>query len=61
MMRHTGASIVDAFIMASLNPAKVLKVDHFTGSLEVGKLADLIVVSESIEVQNVLLRGKIVE
>ncbi|RAV22379.1 N-acetylglucosamine-6-phosphate deacetylase [Paenibacillus contaminans] len=61
MMSHTGVSIVDAFIMSSLNPAKVLKVDHLTGSLEVGKQADLVIVSASIEVRKVLLQGEIVE
>ncbi|RKN70613.1 N-acetylglucosamine-6-phosphate deacetylase [Paenibacillus ginsengarvi] len=60
MMRHTGAGIVDAFIMASLNPAKVLKLDSEMGSLEKGKLANLVIVSESIEVDRVLLRGETV-
>ncbi|WP_409345090.1 N-acetylglucosamine-6-phosphate deacetylase [Paenibacillus sp. MBLB4367] len=61
MMRHTGASLSDAFVMASLNPAKVLKLDHLLGSLEPGKLADLIVVTEDVEVRKVLLRGRVVE
>jgi len=60
MMRHTGAGLVDAFIMASLNPAKVLKLDREMGSLEKGKLANLVIVSEAIEVDRVMLRGVIV-
>jgi alpha-D-ribose 1-methylphosphonate 5-triphosphate diphosphatase len=32
--------------LVSHNPAKALGVDHFTGSLEVGKDADVLIVSE---------------
>lgn len=61
MMRHTGASIADAFVMASLNPAKAIGVDREMGSLEPGKLANLVVVTGEIEVKRVMLRGRIVE
>lgn len=61
MMRHAGAGIVDAFAMASLNPARVLKIDRDAGSVEKGKLANLVIVSENIEVRHVLLEGRLVE
>ncbi|GAA3408068.1 N-acetylglucosamine-6-phosphate deacetylase [Paenibacillus hodogayensis] len=61
MMRHTGAGIAEAFVMASLNPAKVLKTDRDMGSVEKGKLANLVIVTGDIEVRRVLLRGQIVE
>ncbi|MEF3303112.1 N-acetylglucosamine-6-phosphate deacetylase [Paenibacillus sp. GYB003] len=61
MMRHAGVGIVDAFAMASLNPAKALNLDREMGSLEKGKLANLVVVNESIEVERVLLRGEPVD
>ncbi|MFD0716635.1 N-acetylglucosamine-6-phosphate deacetylase [Paenibacillus sp. GCM10027626] len=59
MMRHTGAGIVDAFIMASLNPAKVLKLDKEMGSLEKGKRANIVIVTGDIEVKQVMLEGKL--
>lgn len=61
MMRHAGVGIVDAFAMASLNPARVLKLDRDMGSLEAGKLANLVVATESIDVRRVMLRGSWVE
>ena len=58
MMNHTGAGMVEAFIMASLNPAKVLKIDHQAGSLEKGKRANLVIVNDSIEVRRVIFEGR---
>ncbi|WP_135554065.1 N-acetylglucosamine-6-phosphate deacetylase [Paenibacillus cymbidii] len=61
MVNHANVSLVDAFIMASLNPAKVLKLDHRVGSVAKGKLANLVIVSERIEVKTVVFQGKVVE
>jgi N-acetylglucosamine-6-phosphate deacetylase len=58
MMSHTGAGMVEAFIMASLNPAKVLKIDRHVGSLETGKRANLVIVNDSIEVRRVIFEGR---
>ncbi|MFC0271052.1 alpha-D-ribose 1-methylphosphonate 5-triphosphate diphosphatase [Metabacillus herbersteinensis] len=43
---HHGHSIYEAINMVSLNPAKALRIDHEVGSIEVGKKADLLIVSE---------------
>jgi alpha-D-ribose 1-methylphosphonate 5-triphosphate diphosphatase len=40
--------------MASLNPARAVGIDGFTGSIEVGKSADLVLVDASGEVPKVL-------
>lgn len=61
MMRHTGVGFVEAFVMGSLNPARAIGVDRVMGSLEVGKLANIVIVTEHIEVCKVLLRGQVVE
>ena len=57
-MKHTGASIVDAFRCASYNPARAV---GFTdrGEIAVGKRADLIFTDHKMNVKTVILGGKI--
>ncbi len=55
-MKHTGASLVDAFRVASYNPARaVCLLDR--GEIAVGKRADLIFVDHKMNVKTVLLGG----
>ena len=58
MMRHTGVGIVDACKMASLNPARLLNMDRDIGSIEVGKRANMAVVTQDMDVQMVMLDGR---
>ena len=58
IMKHTNCGIAQAFIMASLNPAKVIGLDHEIGSIEVGKVADLVFVDDRFNVKNVMLGGE---
>jgi len=44
---------------ASINPAKVLKCDRFTGSIEIGKYADLVVVDNEFNINKVFIKGHI--
>ncbi|MFC5401275.1 N-acetylglucosamine-6-phosphate deacetylase [Cohnella soli] len=60
MKVHTGADIVDLFKMAALNPAKVIGIDHETGSVEAGKRANLLFVTEDIQIRKVFLDGEVV-
>ena len=55
-MKHTGASIVDAFKVASYNPAKVVGLND-RGEIAVGKRADLVIVDIKMNVKNVILNG----
>ncbi|WP_191562134.1 alpha-D-ribose 1-methylphosphonate 5-triphosphate diphosphatase [Metabacillus idriensis] len=58
-----GMPIYQAFNMVSLNPAKALGIENRVGSIEEGKLADLILVSEeemSPVLQTVIVNGQIV-
>ena len=57
-MKHTGASIVDAFKVASYNPAKVVGLTD-RGEIRVGLRADLIFVDIKMNVSTVILGGKI--
>ena len=55
MVATTSASEVDAMRMASLTPAERVGMAADVGSLEVGKRADLLVLSPALEVQRVFI------
>jgi len=59
IMSHTNCGIAQAFVMASLNPAKVIGMDDEIGSIEPGKIADLVFVDDKFNVHQVMLGGKI--
>ena len=58
MMKHTGASLVDVFRYASLNPARLLGWRD-KGRIERGARADIVLVDYWMHVQQVLLAGKV--
>ncbi len=60
MMKHTGASIVDVFKFASLNPATCVGLKD-RGEIAKGKRADLVFVDHFMKVDKVLFEGEIVE
>jgi len=55
-MKHTGASIVDAFKVGSYNPAKVVGLTD-RGEIAVGKRADLIITDHKMNIDTVLVGG----
>ena len=57
MMRHTGYGLCHAVRMASLNPAKLLGLDHEIGSLAPGKKANLVLMDDMVNIQSVFLEG----
>lgn len=59
VMTHTNCGIAQAFVMASLNPARVLGMHNERGSIAVGKIADLVFVDDRFNVKDVMLDGKI--
>lgn len=61
IMSHTNCGIAQAFIMASLNPAKVIGMDNEIGSIEKGKLADLVFVDDKFNVLRVMSEGEFYE
>ncbi len=48
------ASIID---MLTINPAKLLKIDHSMGSLEVGKLSNMVLLDEANNISSVYIKG----
>ena len=59
-MHYTGSDVRVAFKCASTNPAKLLKLDHKIGSILPGRDANLVVVDEKFNVQEVYFRGELV-
>ena len=59
IMTHTNCGIAQAFVMASTNPAKVVGLDEELGSIEKGKVADLVFVDDRFHVKKVMLAGKV--
>jgi N-acetylglucosamine-6-phosphate deacetylase len=59
MMRSLGATDVEIAQMASLNPARLLGIDHECGSIEEGKRADLVALDERGDVKLTIVSGEI--
>lgn len=54
----TGVPLPDVVRMASLTPARILGLDREVGSLEAGKRADFLVLSEDLQVERVYVGGE---
>jgi len=59
LMHSLGVSYVDLAQMAALNPARLLKMDHVCGSIEVGKRADLVALDQEGNVQLTVIGGHV--
>lgn len=57
MMSFTNCSLRDIITMSSENPAKALGIFDVKGSIEIGKVADLVVLNREHEVHTTLCRG----
>ena len=55
-----GIPLRTALRACTLNPARVLHIDGDTGSLEVGKYADMVAMDEKYNVRKVWVQGKLV-
>ena len=56
-----GYSLEETLTMATLTPAKNLGVDDRIGSIAPDKAADLVIVDRELNVQSVILRGKVLK
>ena len=54
-----GVPVKQAIKSATINPARAIRVDHETGSICVGKAADLLVVDDNFNIVLVIVRGEI--
>ncbi len=58
VMSYAGYGLSHAVRFATLNPAKLLGISDKYGSVEVGKVADLILVDDKFNVKSVYLQGQ---
>jgi N-acetylglucosamine-6-phosphate deacetylase len=58
MLKSTTASLPDVIRMASLTPAERVGMGDRIGSLALGKRADILVLTESLEVERVFIGGE---
>ena len=59
IMSHTNCGIAQAFLMAATNPAKAVGLYDELGSIEKGKIADLVFVNDLFDVKAVMLNGEL--
>lgn len=55
-----GISLEQAIKAASWNPARMLGVDKLTGSISIGKFADLVLLDRELNVKMVFVKGQLV-
>ncbi len=55
-----GIELTEAVKMISSTPAKLLGFDHILGSLEVGKVADIVLLDQQLNVVKVICKGEII-
>jgi len=60
MLNIAGVPLLQVIQMASLTPARIMKVDDKKGSLTVGKDADILIFDKGINIQTTIIGGKIV-
>lgn len=58
LIQFTGCSVAQASTLLSENPAKFLGIDHKTGSIAVGKQADLVVVKDDLSLKYTIVNGE---
>lgn len=60
MAQLVGVPMHEAVRMATINPAKVIKLDKSIGSIEIGKEANLAILDDSFNVFMTIVKGKVV-
>ncbi|OAA83065.1 N-acetylglucosamine-6-phosphate deacetylase [Clostridium ljungdahlii] len=60
ILKYTNLKIYEAVALASLNPAKLIKIDDRKGSIKIGKDADLVIFDENLKVNLSVSEGKII-
>lgn len=57
-VKHTGAPVQDAFMMASTTPARTVGVDDKVGSIVPGKYANMVILDRNLVLERVVFQGK---
>ena len=59
-MVSVGVTLEDAVKMATINPAKSVRIDDKVGSLKEGKAADVVILDKELNVKYVFVDGKLI-
>ena len=59
VIQHAGIGVREAFLMASTNPARAVGLSGELGSIAVGKRADLVILSDSLALEQVIIGGEV--
>lgn len=59
-MVSVGVPLEDAVKMATINPAKSVKMDDKVGSLKEGKFADIVILDKALNIKYVFVNGKMI-
>ena len=60
LMKHTAYGLCHAIKFASINPARMARLDREVGSLEPGKKANLLIMDDMVRIRSVFLEGETV-
>lgn len=60
MLTLAEVPLLDIITMASLTPARIMKVEDRKGSLEIGKDADIVIFDNAINIQMTMVEGRII-
>jgi N-acetylglucosamine-6-phosphate deacetylase len=59
LVKNVGISLDIAIQCASVNPAKALGIDDQYGSIEHGKVANIVLLDQDLNLHGVILRGRV--
>ena len=57
VMTHSGYGLCHAIRMASLTPAEAIGISHKVGSIEPGKIANLMIIDDEVNIKKVIFMG----
>lgn len=60
MIHLGGVGMVEAIKMMTLTPAQIMRLDHQTGSIEPGKIADIVLFDAQINILTTIVNGKVI-
>ena len=60
MLQVAGVSLINTIQMITETPARIMKINHKKGKLQIGKDADILIFDENITIEMTMINGRIV-